>query len=238
MATTKIEGSKALKFNDSLNLQDQKIINVSAPSAAGDVANKQYVDETIASIDAKASVVAASVGNVDISSAPAALDGVTLNVNDRILLKDQTDASENGIYVFDEEDAALVRSTDANSSTNVTPGMFVFVEGGTVNDNTGWALITSSITLDTTDLVFEEFTIRAPVTESNYVVRETPSGSANGSNTVFTLANGPVTGSESVFVNGILMQSGGNDYGISGATITFVTAPNSGARVLASYLKN
>jgi hypothetical protein len=55
---------------------------------------------------------------------------------------------------------------------------------------------------------------------------ETPSGTINGSNVTFTLANTPVAGSEHVHVNGIRMRAGGgNDYTISGATITFAVAP-------------
>lgn len=71
-----------------------------------------------------------------------------------------------------------------------------------------------------------------------HVDSETPSGTINGSNAVFTLANTPVSGSESVFVNGIVQDEGaGNDYQISGATITFEAAsiPQSGAKVRVSY---
>lgn len=69
-------------------------------------------------------------------------------------------------------------------------------------------------------------------------VRETPSGTVNGSNTDFVLANTPVAGSEMIFVNGILQDSGsGNDYTISGSTITFLTGaiPQSGDKIRVTY---
>jgi hypothetical protein len=71
-----------------------------------------------------------------------------------------------------------------------------------------------------------------------FVTRETPSGSVNGTNTSFGLANTPVAGSESVFLNGILQEPGsGNDYTISGSTITYLTAPVTGDRIRVSYVK-
>jgi hypothetical protein len=76
------------------------------------------------------------------------------------------------------------------------------------------------------------------VNNASFVVRETPSGSINGSNTTFTLANTPTSGTEQVYLNGILQEPGaGNDYTISGATITYLTAPATGDRLRVSYMK-
>src|SRR4029077_21225026 len=62
---------------------------------------------------------------------------------------------------------------------------------------------------------------------TGFVDRETPTGSVNGSNVTFTLANTPIAGSEHVYLNGLLQEPGaGNDYTISGATITYLTAPS------------
>jgi hypothetical protein len=73
---------------------------------------------------------------------------------------------------------------------------------------------------------------------ANYIVRETPTGTINGSNTTFTLANAPVSGTEMVFLNGILQEPGaGNDYTISGATITYLTAPLTGDKIRVTYMK-
>ena len=71
------------------------------------------------------------------------------------------------------------------------------------------------------------------INENN--INETPSGTVNGSNTDFTLANTPVSGSEQVYRDGQLMKGGGDDYSISGTTITFTTAPTTGSVLLVTY---
>lgn len=72
---------------------------------------------------------------------------------------------------------------------------------------------------------------------ANVVTRETPSGSVNGSNQAFVLANTPISGTEHVWLNGLLQEPSSEDYSLSTATITFVTAPVSGDRIRCSYLK-
>lgn len=73
---------------------------------------------------------------------------------------------------------------------------------------------------------------------TNIVTREVPSGTINGSNVTFTLANTPASGSEEVYLNGLLQNvGGGNDYTISGGTITFNTAPETGSTLLVTYWK-
>lgn len=73
------------------------------------------------------------------------------------------------------------------------------------------------------------------VTGGTNVIRETPSGTVNGSNVTFTLAHTPTSGTEHLYLNGLLQEAGGEDYSISSATITFTTAPVSGDRIRASY---
>lgn len=73
---------------------------------------------------------------------------------------------------------------------------------------------------------------------ANYVTRETPAGTVNGSTTVFSLATAPIAGTEHVYLNGILQEPGaGNDYTISGGNITFISAPLTGDKIRVSYLK-
>ena len=69
------------------------------------------------------------------------------------------------------------------------------------------------------------------------VDNEVPSGTINGSNTAFTLANTPISGSVKIYLNGIRFKGGGVDYSISGTTVTFVTAPATGDSILADYRK-
>lgn len=73
---------------------------------------------------------------------------------------------------------------------------------------------------------------------TNIVTRETPSGTVDGVNVTFTLAFTPASGSEHVYLNGVLQDvGGGNDYTISGPTITFAVAPVTGSKVRVSYWK-
>jgi hypothetical protein len=80
----------------------------------------------------------------------------------------------------------------------------------------------------------------AGLTSGNFVSSEAPSGTIDGTNATFTLANTPVAGSVRVYVNGVRMNAGaGNDYTISTATITFLSGaiPQTGDVVLADYMK-
>jgi hypothetical protein len=136
-------------------------VTVPTPSNNTDAATKAYVD-TIkqGSIDIKDSVRVASTANIAIASAltnGSTIDGVTVATGNRVLLKNQTDASENGIYAVVASGAAS-RTVDANTNTLVTNGMYTFVSEGTASNATGYVLTTlDPITLDTTNLTFTQF---------------------------------------------------------------------------------
>lgn len=172
-----------------VSLNSQKITNLADPTGGTDAANKQYVDSVATGLDFKASVRAASTANVTLATPGASIDGVTLTAGDRILLKNQTTGTENGIYIFNGAATPATRSTDADTSAEVTSGMFVFVEEGTTNADTGWVLATNNpITLNTTALSFVQFsgagayTAGAGLTQTgttfDVVAGTTPSASA------------------------------------------------------------
>jgi len=135
---------------------------------------KGYVDAVKQALDIKDSVHVASTANVSLTAGSSgleagdAIDGVTLVAGDRVLLKNQTDASENGIYVAVASGGTPARSTDANASAEVTSGMFVWVEEGTANGDQGYVLTTNNvITLNTTDLTFTQFSGAGQITAGN-----------------------------------------------------------------------
>lgn len=132
----------------------------SVPTDPAHVATKGYVDSARSGLDVKQSVRAATTGPLTIATdlEPGDIvDGVTLAEGNRVLVKDQSTASENGIYVVQSSGAA-VRADDFDSSAEVTPGAFTFVEEGTANGDSGWVLITDApITLDSTGLAFAQF---------------------------------------------------------------------------------
>ena len=116
----------------SVNANSQKIIGLATPTAGTDAANKAYVDAAAQGLDVKPSCRAASTGVSITISAPGAgvIDGITMAAGDRVLLKDQSTASQNGIWVWNGAAVPMTRPTDADTSAEVTAGMFTFIEEG------------------------------------------------------------------------------------------------------------
>ena len=155
-ATSAATANKLAKRDASGNL------SVATPSADGHAATKGYVDSARQGLDVKASVRVATTAAINLSTdleAGDIIDGVTLAEGDRVLVKNQGTASENGIYVAVASAAgAASRADDANTSAKVTTGMFTFVSEGTVNADNGFVLTTNdTITLGTTGLTFVQF---------------------------------------------------------------------------------
>ena len=145
--------------------------------------SKEYVDAVKVGLDFKDSVRVASTATVNISSAPAAIDGVTLSSDDRVLLKNQSTGSQNGIYVFNGSGSAMTRATDADADAEVTAGMFVFVEEGTANADNGYVLTTDgSITVGSTSLTFTQFSGAGQITAGDGLLKSGNTLSVNDDN--------------------------------------------------------
>jgi hypothetical protein len=160
-----------LKLNEftapdgSVSLNSQKITNLATPTADGDAASKQYVDGVSQGLDIKDSVVAATTANITIATAlnnGDTLDGVSLSTNDRVLVKDQSSASENGIYIVGSSPA---RADDLAAGADAA-GMFTFVEQGTVNADNGFVCTSNkgSAVVGTNNLAFAQFSGAGSVT--------------------------------------------------------------------------
>lgn len=138
-----------------LSMNSQLITNVATPVSGTDAATKAYADSVAAGLDWKESVRAATTANITLSGAQT-IDGVSVIAGDRVLVKNQTTASGNGIYVAAA--GAWSRSTDADASAEVTSGQAVFVEEGTANGDKGFTLTTNNpITLGSTSLTYTQF---------------------------------------------------------------------------------
>ena len=160
ISSTDTNGNIVLNPNGSgvINANTSKITNDVDPTQAQDAATKAYVDAVKVGLDFKDSVRVATTGNITIASdlnVGASIDGVTLADGDRVLVKDQATASQNGIYTAG---ASPARATDADADAEVTAGLFVFVEEGTANSDNGYVLSTDgTITVGSTALTFTQF---------------------------------------------------------------------------------
>lgn len=97
----------------------------------------------------------ATTANINLASMPATVDGVTLAVKDRILVKNQTAGAQNGIYMFDGTGKVAKRTSDADLSTEMNSGCLVPVEEGTAGGDKLYQLTTNNpIKVGTTALVF------------------------------------------------------------------------------------
>lgn len=130
------------------------ITNVGNPTNGTDAANKNYVDGAINGLNWKDSCRIASTANLGLSGL-AAIDGVTPVANDRILVKNQTTASANGIYLASS--GAWSRATDADLGSEMVQ-LAVFVEEGSTQSDTAWVCTTNApITIGSTNLTFSQF---------------------------------------------------------------------------------
>ena len=191
-----------------VSFNSQKISNLLDPTSAQDAATKNYVDGVAQGLNVHDQVQAATTANLTTTYtagttgadggtgvgatltntgtlAALVLDGVTLSVGNRVLVKNQTTQTQNGIYTVTTVGSVstawvLTRATDANNSIvgQVVPGDFVFVAGGTVNGTTGWVETasgtatnpTNGIKIGTDNIVFSQFSGAGTYTASNGVL--------------------------------------------------------------------
>ena len=154
---------------------------------ADSLTNKAYVDSVANGLDVKASVRVATTANLGATysnSAPStltnsgsqaaiAIDGVTLVANDRVLVKNQSTAAQNGFYKVTtvgngSTNWVLTRTPDADAASELTAGAFTFAEEGTANGDNGYVLSTNgAVTLGTTAITFEQFSGAGQITAGN-----------------------------------------------------------------------
>ena len=152
----------------SVSFNSQNITNVADPVNAQDAATKGFVEATSQGLDVKDSCKAATTGNITISTAlnnGDTIDGVSLSTNDRVLVKDQSTASQNGIYIVGSSPA---RASDLAAGSDAA-GMFTFVEQGTVNADNGFVCTSNkgSAVTGTNNLTFAQFSGAGQITTAD-----------------------------------------------------------------------
>lgn len=150
-----------LTVTNSLDVSNKVISNVATPVADTDAANKTYVDSIAQGIDAKASCLVATTANITLSGTQT-IDGVAVTAGQRVLVKDQSTSSQNGIYVCAV--GGWSRSTDANTWDELVSA-YTFIEQGTANANNGYTCtIASGGTLGSTAVTWTQFSGAGQIT--------------------------------------------------------------------------
>lgn len=168
------------------------VLKVGTPVATGDATTKAYVDDLVQGLDIKGSVAAASTGNLTLSGTQT-VDGVSLSAGNRVLVKDQSTASQNGIYIVASGSWSLASDSDAGS---LSEGAYVFVEAGTANNNTGWTYTDSS------SYTWAQFSGAGQLNAGDGLVKSGDTLSANVASPIsivsdqITIADGAITGSK------------------------------------------
>ena len=163
-----------------VDVANKRITSVAEPTQSSDAATKNYVDAVKTGLDVKDSVIVTTTGNLTATysngtsgvgatltnsgtQAAITIDSRVLVLGERVLVKDQTTALQNGFYKVTTVGTAstnwvLTRSIDADENTEITPGAFTFVEEGTVGANNGYVCTNvGSITIGTTPITFVQF---------------------------------------------------------------------------------
>ena len=176
ISTTNSNGNLVLSPDGTgtVDVGNSRITTVATPTGSTDAANKAYVDAQLQGLDVKNSVRVATTANGTLSSAFAngqTVDGVSLSTGDRILLKNQSTGSENGIYTVNAS-GAPTRATDFDADSEVTGGTFFFVEEGTVNADNGFVMTNDgTVTVGTTALTFTQFSGAGQVTAGSALTK-------------------------------------------------------------------
>lgn len=232
-----------MKITNHLDANGFKVQNLTDPAAAQDAATKAYVDATAQGYKWKEPVRAATTANITLSGAQT-IDGVSVVAGDRVLVKNQSTASGNGIYVAAA--GAWSRATDFDVSAEVL-GASCFVSEGTTLGNSVWVLTTDGpITLATTALTFTQtnggtsYTQGTGITisgntisiDTSVTARKVSAAIGDGSSTTLTVTHNLNTQDVVVSVydaatrTGVICDWVAN--GVNTVQLTFGTAPSSG----------
>lgn len=139
----------------------RKIVNLPSPTADGDAANKAYVDSAVEGLAWKDSCRVATQANTNLASPGATLDGITMASGDRVLVRAQTAAAENGIYVWNGAAVAMTRSLDANTAAELEQAVVTVEEGTSAGVTFRQGVV--NFTLGTTSITWSTFGSSVPV---------------------------------------------------------------------------
>jgi hypothetical protein len=146
-----LNGTQAMQAN--LSLGGNRITNLAMPTAASDAATKDYVDSFVQGLHWVGSTRVATVGNISLTGVQT-IDGVALSISDRVLVKNQSTAAQNGIYLV--ASGAWSRANDFNIALEINNSAVFVLEGNTQNKST-WVQTATVAVLDTSPITFSAF---------------------------------------------------------------------------------
>ena len=188
-------GTIATQAANNVAVTGGSITGLGDPSSSSDAATKNYVDQAVAGLRTRTIAEAGTTGNVDLTADLQngdTIDGVTLVTGDRVLVKDQTDATENGLYLVVASGTAS-RDPEHDTIAELSGGMVV-VNQGTSNDNKIFLCTTDSDgVIGSTNITYSQ------VTPAN-VGTVTSVGLADGGSSEFTIGNSPITSSGNITI--------------------------------------
>ena len=186
-------GSIATQASSNVSITGGSITGMSAPSGSTDVANKSYVDDLVAGLKTRIITRVATTANVNLSNALEngdTLDGITLVTGDKVLVKDQTDATENGIYLVPASGAAS-RDPDFNTVDELA-GQLVIIQEGTTNEDTIFLCTTDTGgSIGSVNITFSQVQPQFTGTVSSVAV-------ADAGSSEFTVTGSPITTSGTI----------------------------------------
>jgi len=140
------------------------------PTSPYHAVNKQYVDNASSGFMFVDPVVAASTTHIPVLAGLTTIDGIELSANDRVLIKNQNNNIKNGIYTASV--SAWTRTTDTDEVLEVHTGLYVFVQSGSINSQTGWVLTTPNpIIPDESSMIFVQFNGLGQITVGNGLLK-------------------------------------------------------------------
>ena len=180
-------GTISTQASNSVSITGGSITGMSTPSSNSDVAIKSYVDEAVAGLRTRIIAEAGTTANIDLTADLQngdTIDGVTLVTGDRVLVKDQSTATQNGLYIVVSSGTAS-RDPEYDTIAEIS-GSLIVVNQGSTNDNKIFLCTTDSDgSIGSTNITYTQ------VTPSNTGTVTSIGLAQSGSE--FTISNSPVT---------------------------------------------